>query len=102
MPGPVVQDAPLEMRRQEELDFDVEEPAGVVARPHVQDVQFVLGKILFAERIENLDGPDRDLRPQDCIEQMNQDVRIPLDAINALEGVVYFRVGSHCHGAPPW
>jgi hypothetical protein len=69
----------------------------VLARP---GVQLVFGKILLAERIEDLDGSDRNLWPQDCIEQVNEDVRIPLAAINPLEGIDFW-IGSQCHAGPP-
>jgi hypothetical protein len=83
--------------RQEELHLDVDDTPALVPSPHVEHRQLVFRKVLLAERVEDLDAPDRDLGAEDRVQQVDQNVRVPLVTEDPLERIVDFRIDSQWH-----
>ena len=98
--GRVVDDPTGERRLAENPHFNIEQPATLIACPHIDNRQLVVVRRLRVERIEDLDILDPcTLWPlQNAVEHIDQQRLCPLLAREQLESVINLRVDAENHG----
>jgi hypothetical protein len=96
---PGIDDAPVEIGHDQELDLDLKEPAGRIASLHVDDGELVVERLALVVGIEDLDVRDRraQIRGEHRVEEMDEQVALVVGPEEGLEDAVNLGIDGTVH-----